>query len=95
MIPVTTFKDKAVALFGLGGSGLATAQALVAGGARVTAWDDNPDSVRKAAEAGIATQDLRSIDWPAQAAFVLSPGVPLTHPKPHWTVDLAKSAGAR
>jgi UDP-N-acetylmuramoylalanine--D-glutamate ligase len=93
MIPVTTFKDKAVALFGLGGSGLATAQALVAGGARVTGWDDNPDSVRKAAEAGIATQDLRTIDWTAQAAFVLSPGVPLTHPKPHWTVDLAKAAG--
>jgi UDP-N-acetylmuramoylalanine--D-glutamate ligase len=26
-------------------------------------------------------------------ALVLSPGVPLTHPKPHWTVDLAKAAG--
>jgi UDP-N-acetylmuramoylalanine--D-glutamate ligase len=24
---------------------------------------------------------------------VLSPGVPLTHPKPHWTVDLARAAG--
>ena len=28
------------ALFGLGGSGLVTAEALVAGGARVVAWDD-------------------------------------------------------
>jgi UDP-N-acetylmuramoylalanine--D-glutamate ligase len=93
MIPVTTFKDAQVALFGLGGSGLATAQALVAGGARVTAWDDNPDSVAKAIAAGIVTADLRAIDWSAQAAFVLSPGVPLTHPKPHWSVDLAKSAG--
>ncbi len=27
------------------------------------------------------------------AALVLSPGVPLTHPKPHWTVELAKGAG--
>ncbi|MGK9050536.1 UDP-N-acetylmuramoyl-L-alanine--D-glutamate ligase [Neorhizobium petrolearium] len=93
MIPVTTFRDKQVALFGLGGSGLATAKALVAGGARVVAWDDNPDSVAKAAEEGIATADLRTIDWPAQAAFVLSPGVPLTHPKPHWSVDLARAAG--
>jgi len=93
MIPVTTFKDKQVALFGLGGSGLATARALVAGGAKVTAWDDNPDSVAKAADEGIATADLRSIDWQAQAAFVLSPGVPLTHPKPHWSVDLARAAG--
>jgi UDP-N-acetylmuramoylalanine--D-glutamate ligase len=93
MIPVTTFKGRNVALFGLGGSGLATAQALVAGGANITAWDDNPDSVTKATQAGISVSDLRSIDWSKQAAFVLSPGVPLTHPKPHWTVDLAKAAG--
>lgn len=93
MIPVTTLVGKKVALFGLGGSGLATAQALVAGGADVTAWDDNPDSVAKAAADGIATADLRTIDWSAQALFVLSPGVPLTHPKPHWTVDLARAAG--
>ena len=93
MIPVTTFKDRHVALFGLGGSGLATARALVAGGARVIAWDDNPDSVAKAAAEGIATADLRTIDWAAQTAFVLSPGVPLTHPKPHWSVDLARAAG--
>ncbi|PDT84909.1 UDP-N-acetylmuramoyl-L-alanine--D-glutamate ligase [Sinorhizobium sp. BJ1] len=93
MIPVTTFKGRRVALFGLGGSGLATAEALVAGGAKVTAWDDNPDSVAKAAAAGIATADLRHVEWNAFAAFVLSPGVPLTHPKPHWTVDLAHQAG--
>ncbi|WP_105436115.1 UDP-N-acetylmuramoyl-L-alanine--D-glutamate ligase [Neorhizobium tomejilense] len=93
MIAVTTFKDKPVALFGLGGSGLATARALVAGGAKVVAWDDNPDSVAKAMAEGIATTDLRGIDWSVQAAFVLSPGVPLTHPKPHWSVDLARAAG--
>jgi UDP-N-acetylmuramoylalanine--D-glutamate ligase len=93
MIPVTIFVGKKVAVFGLGGSGLATAQALVAGGAEVIAWDDNPDSVAKAAGEGIATADLRSIDWAAQAAFVLSPGVPLTHPKPHWSADLARAAG--
>jgi len=93
MIPVTTFNGQKVALFGLGGSGLATARALVAGGADVTAWDDNPDSVAKAEAEGIAAIDLRTIDWSQLSAFVLSPGVPLTHPKPHWTVDLAKAAG--
>jgi UDP-N-acetylmuramoylalanine--D-glutamate ligase len=93
MIPVTSFKDKNVALFGLGGSGLATAEALAAGGAIVTAWDDNPDSVEKAKAKGIGTADLRTADWSSFAAFVLSPGVPLTHPKPHWTVDLARAAG--
>ncbi|MGV3548848.1 UDP-N-acetylmuramoyl-L-alanine--D-glutamate ligase [Rhizobium sp.] len=90
---VTSFKGRKVALFGLGGSGLATAEALVAGGAGVIAWDDNPDSVARAAAKGIGTADLRGADWSAFAAFVLSPGVPLTHPKPHWTVDLAHAAG--
>ncbi|WP_028746288.1 UDP-N-acetylmuramoyl-L-alanine--D-glutamate ligase [Rhizobium mesoamericanum] len=93
MIPVTTLEGKKVALFGLGGSGFATARALKLGGAEVTAWDDNPDSVTKAAAEGIHTADLRSIDWSAQSILVLSPGVPLTHPKPHWTVDLARAAG--
>ena len=92
MIAVTTFSGKNIALFGLGGSGLATAEALKAGGANVTAWDDNPDSVAKASALGIGTQNLRDADWSQFAAFVLSPGVPLTHPKPHWTVDLAHAA---
>lgn len=93
MIPITALKDKTVALFGLGGSGIATAKAIVAGGAKIIAWDDNPDSVARAQSAGISTGDLRQADWSQFAAFVLSPGVPLTHPKPHWTVDLARAAG--
>ena len=92
MIAARAFNGKSVALFGLGGSGLATARALAEGGAKVLAWDDNPDSVAKAAAAGIATGDLRQADWAGFAAFVLSPGVPLTHPKPHWSVDLARAA---
>lgn len=93
MIPVTSFANQKVALFGLGGSGLATARALVAGGADVVAFDDNPDSVAKAKGEGIPTADLRTLDWSKLAAFVLAPGVPLTHPKPHWSVDFAKVAG--
>ncbi|MBD9387540.1 UDP-N-acetylmuramoyl-L-alanine--D-glutamate ligase [Agrobacterium sp. AGB01] len=93
MIPVTVFKGRKAALFGLGGSGLATAKALVAGGADVVAYDDNPDSTAKAAAEGITVADLRTVHWPSLAAFVLAPGVPLTHPKPHWTVELARAAG--
>ena len=93
MIPATTFKGKRVALFGLGGSGLATAKSLVAGGAEVFAWDDNPDSVAKAAGEGVNTVDLHSVDWTTISSFVLSPGVPLTHPKPHWSVALARAEG--
>ncbi|WP_242216990.1 UDP-N-acetylmuramoyl-L-alanine--D-glutamate ligase [Shinella zoogloeoides] len=94
MIPVTTFKGKSVALFGLGGSGLATALALAAGGADVIAWDDNPASVENASAAGIRTGDLHALDWKSIDALVLSPGVPLTHPEPHWSADLARAAGA-
>ncbi|RUX90883.1 UDP-N-acetylmuramoyl-L-alanine--D-glutamate ligase, partial [Mesorhizobium sp. M7D.F.Ca.US.004.01.2.1] len=48
MIPAASFSGKHVSLFGLGGSGIATARALIEGGADVLAWDDNPDSVAKA-----------------------------------------------
>jgi UDP-N-acetylmuramoylalanine--D-glutamate ligase len=93
MIPAQAFANKKVALFGLGGSGRATAHALKEGGADVLAWDDNPESVANATEAGIPVGDLRAADWNDFASFVLSPGVPLTHPKPHWTVELARGAG--
>ena len=93
MIPVTTFAGKKVAVFGLGGSGLVSASALLAGGADVIGYDDNVQSVTKAAAAGIPTADLRSIDWSKVAALVLAPGVPLTHPAPHWSADLARKAG--
>jgi UDP-N-acetylmuramoylalanine--D-glutamate ligase len=93
MIPATSFAGKKVAVFGLGGSGLASAQALVAGGAEVIGFDDNAASVEKACAAGIATADLHSIDWPKFAALLLAPGVPLTHPEPHWSAVLARKAG--
>ncbi len=93
MTPATTFAGRDVALFGLGGSGLATALALKEGGAHVIACDDNPAKVAQAQAKGIETADLRELDWSRVAALVLAPGVPLTHPTPHWTVPLARQAG--
>src|SRR5499425_1985667 len=92
MIAVTVFAGKKVAVFGLGGSGLTSASALLAGGADVIGWDDNADAVLKATSAGIPTADLRQVDWSKISALVLAPGVPLTHPAPHWTVALARAA---
>ncbi len=89
MIPVKTFAGRKVAVFGLGGSGLVSALALLAGGADVVAFDDNVESLKKAEAAGIPIGDLRALDWTKLAALVLAPGVPLTHPKPHWSVELA------
>ncbi|MGB6549446.1 MAG: UDP-N-acetylmuramoyl-L-alanine--D-glutamate ligase [Xanthobacteraceae bacterium] len=93
MIPITTFAGKKVAIFGLGGSGLASARALLAGGANVVAFDDNAASVAKANAAGIPTADLHGADWSKITSLVLAPGVPLTHPAPHWVVALAQKAG--
>ncbi|MFA6267871.1 MAG: UDP-N-acetylmuramoyl-L-alanine--D-glutamate ligase [Pseudolabrys sp.] len=93
MIPVTTFAGKKVAVFGLGGSGLLTARALKAGGAHVIACDDAPLKMEQAQAAGIETANLAEIDWSDVAALVLAPGVPLTHPTPHWTVQRAHREG--
>ncbi|HKH34084.1 MAG TPA: Mur ligase family protein, partial [Beijerinckiaceae bacterium] len=93
MTPATTFAGRTVALFGLGGSGLATALALKAGGARVIACDDSAVAMATAEGQGIETGDLKTADWSRFAALILSPGVPLTHPEPHWSVKLAKTAG--
>jgi UDP-N-acetylmuramoylalanine--D-glutamate ligase len=93
MIPVTSFAGKTVAVFGLGGSGLASCHALKAGGAEVIAADDNAENVAKAAQAGFITADLRNVSWSNFAALVLAPGVPLTHPVPHWSVLKAREAG--
>src|SRR5215212_9510740 len=93
MTPVTTFAGHMVALFGLGGSWLATALALQAGGAGVVACDDDPARMANAAGKGIETGDLRTADWSRFSALILSPGVPLTHPEPHWSAKLAQDAG--
>lgn len=93
MIPVTTMQGRRVAVFGLGGSGLATARALIAGGASVLADDDNAARRDAAAAAGIPVAPLRDADWDGLDALVLAPGVPLTHPEPHWSVTCAQAAG--
>lgn len=92
MIPVTSLAGKRVAVFGLGSSGIASAHALLVGGADVVAWDDDETGLAQAAAAGIPTSDLRDENWSRISALVLAPGVPLTHPAPHWSVGMARNA---
>ena len=93
MTPVTCMKGRNIAVFGLGGSGLVSARALLAGGARVRAWDDGEAARASAVAQGIAVVDLRQTDFAAFDYLVLSPGVPLTHPAPHWAAAKARAAG--
>ncbi|WP_426027774.1 UDP-N-acetylmuramoyl-L-alanine--D-glutamate ligase [Brevundimonas sp. TWP2-3-4b2] len=93
MIPVPGFEGRRIAVFGLGRSGLTAARALKAGGALPVLWDDSVSSRMQAEAEGFAVEDLTSADWSGFAALVLSPGAPLTHPKPHWTVGKARAAG--
>jgi UDP-N-acetylmuramoylalanine--D-glutamate ligase len=93
MIPVSGFEGRRIAVFGLGRSGLTAARALKAGGALPVLWDDSVSSRMQAEAEGFAVEDLTTADWSGFAALVLSPGAPLTHPKPHWTVGKAKAAG--
>ena len=93
MIPARGFEGRTVAVFGLARTGLTAARALLAGDAQVACWDDG-EAGRAAAQAeGLPLVDLREADWSSFAALLLSPGVPLTHPEPHWTVRRAQAAG--
>jgi UDP-N-acetylmuramoylalanine--D-glutamate ligase len=93
MIAARTFAGKKAAVFGLGVSGIAAGRALISGGAAVLAWDDGERGRQAAVAAGLPVGDLRDQDWHEFDALVLAPGVPLTHPEPHWTVQFAKQHG--
>ncbi|HTP76986.1 MAG TPA: UDP-N-acetylmuramoyl-L-alanine--D-glutamate ligase [Rhizomicrobium sp.] len=90
MIAARSFEHANVGVFGLARSGLASVRALKEGGAGVYAWDDKEEA-RKEAEAAGATV-VPFVDWPwtKLKSLILSPGIPLTHPKPHDIVLRAK-----
>jgi len=93
MIPVPGFAGRRVAVFGLGRSGMTAARALKAGGAIPVLWDDGVSGRLQAEAEGFVVEDLARADWSDFAALVLSPGLPLTHPAPHWSVTRARAAG--
>jgi len=93
MIDLSRHAGSSIAVFGLGRSGISASLALAAGGAEVSAWDDDPARRRHAAEQGVSLNDLYRIEWDGFRALVLSPGVPLAHPAPHPLVARALTAG--
>jgi len=97
MIDTTAFvrslNGKPIAVFGIGLSGTATVEALVAGGADVVAWDDNEEARGWAASAGACIENLTDAEMSNFSVLVLSPGVPLHFPEPHPVAQKAKEAG--
>ena len=93
MIVCRSKSGKRLFVMGLGLSGLATVEALVAGGAIVIAWDDREDRRAKAARLGARIETPDQADWSGIDALVLSPGIPHTHPAPHPAAAQAKAAG--
>ncbi|HKD46151.1 MAG TPA: UDP-N-acetylmuramoyl-L-alanine--D-glutamate ligase [Rhizomicrobium sp.] len=92
MIAAKSFQGKTAAVFGLARAGLASVRALKEGGAEVIAWDDNSGGREAGHEAGALIRPWREWAWESIAALVLSPGVPLTHPRPHEVVTHATDA---
>lgn len=90
MITSPSFKAKRFAVLGLARSGGAAAEALIASGAEVIAWD-RQDIARAPFEGRCRLIDPLELDLTGFAGVVISPGVPLnTHPiGPHvWQYGL-------
>jgi UDP-N-acetylmuramoylalanine--D-glutamate ligase len=94
MIPVKGYKGQKVAVLGLGRSGLATAAALLAGGAEPVLWDDSPEARVKAEAEGFHLTDLtRNLALDGVACLVTSPGIPHLYPAPHPVIARALELG--
>ena len=80
MITSPAFSGKRYAVLGLARSGMAAAEALLASGAQVTAWD-RQEEPRAALQGRAEIADPLSLDLTGYDGVVVSPGVPLnTHP---------------
>jgi UDP-N-acetylmuramoylalanine--D-glutamate ligase len=94
MIPVQGFEGAVVAVLGLGRSGLATARALLEGGATPVCWDDNPEARDRAEADGFDLRDLRRQGaFDDVAVLVTSPGIPHLYPSPNPVIRAALEAG--
>ncbi|MEL7164940.1 MAG: UDP-N-acetylmuramoyl-L-alanine--D-glutamate ligase [Pseudomonadota bacterium] len=94
MIPVRGLKRAQVGVLGLGRTGLASAHALVAGGAVPLCWDDNPDARSRAEDEGLTIRDLRkSGALDDLVRVIVSPGIPHLYPDPNPIIAAALRAG--
>ncbi|NWG91957.1 MAG: UDP-N-acetylmuramoyl-L-alanine--D-glutamate ligase [Parvularculaceae bacterium] len=93
MIVVPGIEKRKIGVYGLGLTGLATCEALVASGAEVYAWDEKEEARAKTEKTRYADEHPKRWPWSELRSLALSPGVPLTHPAPHPIVKKAHQAG--
>ena len=89
MITARAFSGKHYAVYGLARSGLATLEALLASGAKVTAWDAKQEA-RCKVPTGIAIADLDTAELSQFDSLVVTPGLPLNR---HGIAKRAREAG--
>ncbi len=89
MITARAFAGKNYAVYGLARSGIATVEALLASGARVTAWDAKEEA-RAKAPAGTEIANLDEADLSQFDSLVVTPGLPLNR---HLIAQRAREAG--
>lgn len=90
---LSKYKNQNVAVFGLGKTGLSVINALMKSGARICAWDDNKEQIANAKMMYRECNFIhpRECNWHEIRTLILSPGVPISYPMPHWIVKLARS----
>jgi UDP-N-acetylmuramoylalanine--D-glutamate ligase len=93
MILVPGIERKKIGVYGLGATGMATCEALVASGAEVFSWDEKEDARARTANTRFRAEHPKTWPWKELRSLALSPGVPLTHPAPHPIVRKAHQAG--
>ncbi len=93
MILVPGIEKRKIGVYGLGLTGLATCEALVASGAEVYCWDEKEDAREKTSKTRYAAEHPKDWPWDDMRTLALSPGVPLTHPAPHPIVKKAHQSG--
>lgn len=93
MIEVTAFAGARVGVLGMGRTGLAAAQALMAGGAEVVCWDDEQQGRATAEASGFTLVDFSTRGaFEGMATLIVSPGIAHLYPEPNAHVVAAMAA---
>ncbi len=90
MIHIPGVQKKKIAVYGLGATGISVCEALVASGAEVYCFDEREAARRQTEKTKYTASHPKDWPWGEFSSLVLSPGVPLTHPKPHVIVRKAR-----